>query len=484
MPGSLEAYYQEAGRAGRDGLPARATLLYATRDAMLQEHFIETSSPTEDQLRRVHGLLGGEDEMGGLSSDEITQRSGLKETVVRVAMEQLAAVKGDMNGEAMRQIMEMAERRKDHKRMLLRTMTQYAQTEDCRRRYMLDYFGDHEVTEVEACCDNCTQQKAPQGQSTETRPAETQAERAALIVMDTVALLAQRGQGVGKGKLSQILKGSESVEMARYKANRNFAKFAALRMTEVESLVSQLISAGYLKQSGDERPTLQLSRRGDAALKARAAVDVTLRPVTAKQTEVARMRTSENTIEITRRMMGQGMGVERVAAERTLALSTIYSHCAQLIAEGLLSVDAVVPKDQQAVIRAAIEQVGSAVALSPIKMVLPPNYDYNVIRCVAEDWKRTHPDTQAASAPEAAAIEPSPEEMERMTKLFAKLREWRTVKAREASVPPYVIFSDDALRNIAQMRPATREALLYVRGIGQVKLERYGDEVLKIVAEG
>ena len=90
MPGSLEAYYQEAGRAGRDGLPARATLLYATRDAMLQEHFIETSSPTEDQLRQVHRALQNDE---GLSSDEIVQRTGLKEPVVRVAIEQLAAAK-------------------------------------------------------------------------------------------------------------------------------------------------------------------------------------------------------------------------------------------------------------------------------------------------------------------------------------------------------------------------------------------------------
>jgi ATP-dependent DNA helicase RecQ len=121
-------------------------------------------------------------------------------------------------------------------------------------------------------------------------------------------------------------------------------------------------------------------------------------------------------------------------------------------------------------------------ALSPLKTVLPPNYEYNVIKCVAEDWKRSH--TEANAAPEASTVEPSPEEMEAMTKLFAKLREWRTVKAREASVPPYVIFSDDALRGIAQMRPTTREALLYVRGIGQVKLDRYGDDVLKIVADG
>jgi ATP-dependent DNA helicase RecQ len=478
MPGSLEAYYQEAGRAGRDGLPARATLLYATRDAMLQEHFIETSSPTEEQMRQVHRAMQSDE---GVSSDDIVQHTGLKETVVRVAVEQLASVSGDMNGDAMRQIMDMAERRKDHKRALLRTMIQYAQTEDCRRRFMLAYFGDEDAAKIDPCCDNCTQLKSADTPSAQTRKAETQAERAALIVLDTVALLAQRGQGVGKGKLAQILRGSEAEEMMRYKANRNFAKFAALRVAEVESLISQLISAGYLKQSGDERPTLQLSRRGEATLSARAAVDVTLRPVTPKQTETARVRTSEHTIEITRRMLGQGLSVERVAAERTLALSTIYSHCAQLIAEGLLSVDAVVPKPQQALIRAAIEQVGSAVALSPIKAVLPAEVEYNVIRCVAEDWKRERGEGKEAAAPEAAAIEPSPEELQRMTQLFGKLREWRTGKAREASVPPYVIFSDEALRCIAQARPATREALLAVRGVGQVKLERYGDEVLGIV---
>ncbi len=57
MPGTLEAYYQEAGRAGRDGLPARATLIYSPKDSALHESFIVNDSPTENNLRDLHQYL-------------------------------------------------------------------------------------------------------------------------------------------------------------------------------------------------------------------------------------------------------------------------------------------------------------------------------------------------------------------------------------------------------------------------------------------
>ena len=58
LPGSLEAYYQEAGRAGRDELPARAVLLYSPEDRALQEWFIETSAITDkDDLRLLFDAI-------------------------------------------------------------------------------------------------------------------------------------------------------------------------------------------------------------------------------------------------------------------------------------------------------------------------------------------------------------------------------------------------------------------------------------------
>jgi ATP-dependent DNA helicase RecQ len=61
MPGTLEAYYQEAGRAGRDGMPAECVLLYAPGDRFLQEMFIENEYPPPEAVFRVYEFLRGLD---------------------------------------------------------------------------------------------------------------------------------------------------------------------------------------------------------------------------------------------------------------------------------------------------------------------------------------------------------------------------------------------------------------------------------------
>jgi ATP-dependent DNA helicase RecQ len=67
--------------------------------------------------------------------------------------------------------------------------------------------------------------------------------------------------------------------------------------------------------------------------------------------------------------------------------------------------------------------------------------------------------------------------------LFDALRAWRSGEAKVQSVPPYVIFHDSVLREIAEVQPRTLDELGQLRGVGVSKLDRYGKAVLRIVKE-
>jgi len=66
--------------------------------------------------------------------------------------------------------------------------------------------------------------------------------------------------------------------------------------------------------------------------------------------------------------------------------------------------------------------------------------------------------------------------------LFEKLRAWRLSRAGEEDVPAFVVFTDATLQLIAEHRPSTPQGLLKINGIGQAKLDRYGEDVLALLS--
>ena len=78
----------------------------------------------------------------------------------------------------------------------------------------------------------------------------------------------------------------------------------------------------------------------------------------------------------------------------------------------------------------------------------------------------------------AIALELGPPDQE----LFEQLRDLRRKLAEDAGVPPYIVFGDAALVEMSRAKPATEEEFLAVNGVGKVKLERYGDAFLKVIA--
>jgi ATP-dependent DNA helicase RecQ len=93
---------------------------------------------------------------------------------------------------------------------------------------------------------------------------------------------------------------------------------------------------------------------------------------------------------------------------------------------------------------------------------------------------RVH-DRKAARTERRARSSPILEELPEVQALFAALREWRRAAALAQAVPPYVIFHDKTLLEIARARPASLPALGLASGVGAGKLERYGPGVLEVV---
>src|SRR5207248_4064034 len=85
FPGSIEAWYQEAGRAGRDGKPARASLLYRLEDKRIQSYFLGGKYPDREESLAVWRALGAR----ASSLKAIVETSGLGEKRVKVIVAQL-----------------------------------------------------------------------------------------------------------------------------------------------------------------------------------------------------------------------------------------------------------------------------------------------------------------------------------------------------------------------------------------------------------